>query len=857
MYCIDNTNLTNLASRAAGAAQRQATEAAARFGTATTTPAATTALSERLLGTSASHTLVLPKNLAELLKRHQIKGVQFLWKNLVSLPSLTESGTTANGCIVAHGMGLGKTLTTITFTLMWEKVTKQKHTVVVAPKSTLRQWGKEFEDWCDASRQVCPAVHIVEGAKKHAHLVTTWGEDGGVLLLSYAMVVRLIGNKVGAASPSNANASPHSPKSRKDDDREEEREAEKVIRASQFIDEAEEAEQLEVEKAAKEKKDTPENIEMLQRISELLTTKTTLLVVDEGHKISSPNSALTRNLSQITTMNRVVLTGTPMQNSIKQYYAMLDFVRPDAWGYQELTDLYQRAANDPVARVELAHSMKGFIQRYDCSLLREELPPLTEYVIYVKPSNLQRQLYSEIMLSAGGDTTAKVKQSKALSLGSTFLKLCAHTNLAKEFCMAKGVKSLEEQIRTAVPAEEENDPFAISHDKREQLRKGKVLYSESGKDFSWALPLFRDDYIARVDKNQALRDNPKTEVLLNIIQQATAMGEKIAVFSESTAMLDVIETCLPLIDPPKARNSAKKGRRSRAPQLQWRRGTEYHRLDGSSTAAKRAAMCEDFNAAKSRSCLFLVSTRAGGLGINLVGATRVAIYGVGWNAQSDLQAIYRTYRYGQSKPVTVYRLVVQGTIEQTIFARTVAKLRMSMNFVDDKWSRTDLKSFDAVPPTDWSYHAARDEVLQSVHEELKGNIHSVLLHDSLKVALDAVEEDEDSDDSSEPVNIVIHDSDAEEGDEQGEEAGVSPELLGDVPMEPVNASVDTAGEGRAMSIDFANYTEEEGVEPLHLPGVSDLAQDVPQDVQMQGNDDESSAATQHFSFAHSSDSDSD
>eukprot|EP00659_Diplonema_papillatum_P009440 gene9440-14640_t len=650
---------------------------------------------DRLLGTRKGNVLVLPKNLADLLKNHQMKGVQFLWKNLVALPDMLQKGVTLpGGCIVAHGMGLGKTLTSIAFILMWNRVERGSHTLIIAPKSTLRQWVREFEDWCEKSLHDCPQLYTVEGIK-HAAEVREWGKEGGVLIVSYAMFVRLMS----AGRPSSPKVEKEKKEKGKEDkdnkeDKEDKEEIRDIMRASQYVNDDDEAEQEEVERAVAEASKRDKEREQLADVTALLQNKTDLVFIDEGHKISSPNSAFTKMLRELQTMNRIVLTGTPLQSSMKQYHTMIDFVRPDSWSVSELSDLYTRASSDPAARAELAHSMQGFIQRFDCRLLREELPPLTEYAIYTKSSNLQRVVYSDLMTAHGGDAAAKVKTSRALAMGGLMLKLCNHTTLLKDYCKSKGVVDPATVKANAQAGNGGQDVFDFDAAIATEVVKGKALYTANGKDFSWATPLFEETHDG---SDHALRHNPKTSILLDIVQTvAEAAQEKIAVFCDSTAMLDVMETYLQHLELPKSRRWTGRDRKASGTKGNgmWRRGIEYHRLDGTCSVTKRQLMCDDFNKPRSRSIVFLISTRAGGLGINLTGATRVVLYGASWNAQSELQAIYRTYRYGQTHPVTVYRLISQGTIEQTIFARSAAKMRMAAQFLDDKWSRADLNDDD-------------------------------------------------------------------------------------------------------------------------------------------------------------------
>eukprot|EP01060_Flectonema_neradi_P039488 TRINITY_DN871_c1_g5_i1.p1 TRINITY_DN871_c1_g5~~TRINITY_DN871_c1_g5_i1.p1 ORF type:complete len:1036 (+),score=174.92 TRINITY_DN871_c1_g5_i1:42-3110(+) len=677
-------------------------------------------LSERILGTSDSKdVLILPHTLAKLLKPHQIKGVQFLWKNLVQIKK-------AGGCILAHGMGLGKTLTAISFLLMWRRynttqiANTQKHVLVVAPKSTLKMWIREMEYWCEQSRHECPDIFCVENLKHGVKKIEEWAEseDGGVLLLSYAMLVRIMGCTAGrSTSPTrNNNVEPD--------------EVRDIRRASQYVNDDDEAEQREIDNASREANSC--NKKYASYIQQL----TNIVIVDEGHKVSSATSALTKSLLTIKTTSRLILTGTPIQNSMKQYHTMIDFARPDTWGYAELADLYSRASTDPSVKAELAGIMATYIQRVDCSLLREELPPLTEYVLYTKLSPFQRSLYSELMSDNGVDVqSGKIKPGKALALSSIMLRITAHTHLVRDYCTAKGVTPLEklkaQHNLDSMPAE---DLLDVSKAQLISMLKEEALYNDKGKDFSWALPVFKEDYFGDDD---ALRHNHKTIVLLHMVKKITAIGEKVVIFSDSTAMLDVIEKLLCLLELPQNRRFTSTSASSS--KQTWRKGVNYHRLDGASTTQKRQQMCDDFNNPLSRSSLFLVSTRAGGLGINLIGASRVILYGVGWNAQSDLQAIYRTYRYGQRHPVTVYRIITQGTVEQTIFARSAAKMRMALQISDDRWTRTDLKSFDQIEPTDWSAHAAKDAVLQTLFNRASEYMHSVLVHDSLTASLDTLD----------------------------------------------------------------------------------------------------------------------
>lgn len=159
----------------------------------------------------------------------------------------------------------------------------------------------------------------------------------------------------------------------------------------------------------------------------------------------------------------------------------------------------------------------------------------------------------------------------------------------------------------------------------------------------------------------------KLMFLFSLLEECEAIGDKLLVFSQSLFSLDVIEYFLSLVDS-KTEEDADKSKddesKTENPENvsrfrgSWSQGLDYFRLDGSTSIENRNNACKHFNDASNiRARLFLISTRAGGLGINLVAANRVIIFDVSWNPSHDTQSIFRVYRFGQVKPCYIYRLI--------------------------------------------------------------------------------------------------------------------------------------------------------------------------------------------------------
>ncbi|VDN10279.1 unnamed protein product [Dibothriocephalus latus] len=202
----------------------------------------------------------------------------------------------------------------------------------------------------------------------------------------------------------------------------------------------------------------------------------------------------------------------------------------------------------------------------------------------------------------------------------------------------------------------------------------------------------------------------------------------------------------------------------------WRRGKDYERIDGSLSASLRNSLQHQFNSPNKRFRLLIISTKAGGLGVNLTGANRLVIFDVSWNPSHDIQSIFRSYRFGQTKPVYIYRLLAQGTMEEKMYDRQVGsfdiidamdslphfpfhsdyllqvtKQSLALRVVDEQqverhFSEDDLRELYAFEPDIWDPEAAakrpppllpKDRLLADLLSEMPEHIYSYHDHDSL------------------------------------------------------------------------------------------------------------------------------
>ncbi|KAK9459806.1 SNF2 family N-terminal domain-containing protein [Lipomyces oligophaga] len=345
---------------------------------------------------------------------------------------------------------------------------------------------------------------------------------------------------------------------------------------------------------------------ILKDRSDLKVVKWRYLAVDEAHRLKNATSALYESLQEFKVENRLLITGTPLQNNIRELAALIDFLMPGKFHIDQEIDFDSLGANQEKFIRDLHERLKPFILRRLKKDVEKSLPSKSERILRVELSDMQTEYYKNIIsrnysaLNAGGSSNSQ------LSLLNIMMELKKASNHPYLFPNA------ENQFLASVDAEERPPPDLVF--------RGIIM--NSGK------MVLLDKLLGRLRRD----------------------GHRVLIFSQMVKMLDILGDYL------------------------THRGLPFQRLDGTVPASTRRIAIDHFNAPGSPDFVFLLSTRAGGLGINLMTADTVIIFDSDWNPQADLQAMARAHRIGQKSHVMVYRFVSKDTVEEEVLERARKKM---------------------------------------------------------------------------------------------------------------------------------------------------------------------------------------
>lgn len=572
----------------------------------------------------------IPSSISAKLKVHQIAGIRFMWENIIQSITKVRSGDKGLGCILAHTMGLGKTLQVIAFlyTAMRSVDLGLKTALIVTPVNVLHNWRQEFMKWRPSDVKPIRVFMLDDVPReRRAELLAKWRTKGGVFLIGYAAFRNL--------------------------------------------------------SLGKHVKDR----HMARDICHALQDGPDILVCDEAHTIKNTRADTTQALKQVKCQRRIALTGSPLQNNLMEYYCMVDFVREGFLGSShEFRNRFQNPiengqhTNSTIEDVKIMNQrshilyeqLKGFVQRMDMSVVKKDLPPKTVFVIAVKLSPLQRKLYKRFLDVHGFTNDRAFNEKIRKSFFAGYQALAQIWN-------HPGILQLKKEERAYISREDTTENFIADDSSSDENMDYNVAVGEKPRNMNdlhekndygfiqkgWWRDLLHENNYKELDYSG------KMVLLLDIITMCSDMGDKALVFSQSIPTLDLIELYLSRL--PRRRKNGKL----------WKKGKDWYRLDGRTESSERQKLVERFNdPTNKRVKCTLISTRAGSLGINLYAANRVIIVDGSWNPTYDLQAIYRAWRYGQTKPVFAYRLMAHGTMEEKIYKRQVTKEGLAARVVD-------------------------------------------------------------------------------------------------------------------------------------------------------------------------------
>jgi DNA repair and recombination RAD54-like protein len=366
-------------------------------------------------------------------------------------------------------------------------------------------------------------------------------------------------------------------------------------------------------------------------VENLANTPIGLLLCDEGHRLKNGESRTFTALNGLNVDRRVILSGTPIQNDLMEYFSLLNFANTNLLGtraefrkHYELpilrgrdaagTDADQQKGNERL--VELLALVNKFIIRRTNDILSKYLPVKYEHVVFCNLAPFQLDLYNYFVQSPEIKALLRGKGSQPLKAIGMLKKLCNHPDLLN--------------LPDDLPGCEKFFPDDyVPKDARGRDRDVKTWYS---------------------GKMQVL------DRMLARIRQDT--NDKIVLISNYTQTLDIFD------------------------KLCRSRNYGCLRLDGTMNVNKRQKLVDKFNDPEGDEFVFLLSSKAGGCGLNLIGANRLVLFDPDWNPAADQQALARVWRDGQKKDCFVYRFITTGSIEEKIFQRQSHKQSLSSCVVD-------------------------------------------------------------------------------------------------------------------------------------------------------------------------------
>ncbi|XP_037597798.1 DNA repair and recombination protein RAD54B isoform X4 [Cebus imitator] len=382
---------------------------------------------------------------------------------------------------------------------------------------------------------------------------------------------------------------------------------------------------------------------LLRSLDQIKDIKFDILICDEGHRLKNSAIKTTTALISLSCDKRIILTGTPIQNDLQEFFALIDFVNPGILGslssYRKIYEEPIILSREPSASeeekelgerraAELTCLTGLFILRRTQEIINKYLPPKIENVVFCRPVALQIELYRKLLNSQVVRFCLQglLENSPHLICIGALKKLCNHPCL-----LFNSIKEKE---------------CSSTCDKNEEKSLYKGLLSVFPADYN---PLLFTE-----------KESGKLQVLSKLLAVIHELRptERVVLVSNYTQTLNILQ------------------------EVCKRHGYAYTRLDGQTPISQRQQIVDGFNSQHSSVFIFLLSSKAGGVGLNLIGGSHLILYDIDWNPATDIQAMSRVWRDGQKHPVHIYRLLTTGTIEEKIYQRQISKQGLCGAVVD-------------------------------------------------------------------------------------------------------------------------------------------------------------------------------
>ncbi|GJP32970.1 hypothetical protein CLOM_g17541 [Closterium sp. NIES-68] len=520
----------------------------------------------------ASEPIQVDPILAKCLRAHQREGVQFMFECVAGLKDYHEAGDDDRGCygcILADDMGLGKTLQSIA--LLW----------------TLLKQGFDGP----AGPPLVRRALIVTPTS----LVSNWAAE----------LDKWLGGRVRCVALCEASR------------------AEAMAGIKQFL----------APRAAHHVLIVSYETFRLHATAFHSEGACDLVICDEAHRLKNDRTLTNQALAGLPCRRRVLLSGTPMQNDLEEFYAMVSFTNPgvlsDATHFRRHFQAPILAGREPQASeeeralgnersAELSEKVNQFILRRTNALLSNHLPPKIVEIVCCRMTELQRQLYQRFIHSKNVRMALEDgRKARVLASITALKKLCNHPKLIYDSIRAGGAEAAGfEDALDLFPPTMFND------------RSG----GWTGGGGAWVQLSGKMVVLARLLAHLRCRTT-----------------DRIVLVSNYTQTLDLFAL------------------------LCREHGYPFVRLDGGTSVGKRQKLVQRFNDPHADEFVFLLSSKAGGCGLNLIGGNRLVLFDPDWNPANDKQAAARVWRDGQKKRVFVYRFLATGTIEEKVYQRQIAK----------------------------------------------------------------------------------------------------------------------------------------------------------------------------------------